>query len=111
MGAITNTVNIFTSNAADTVLDSGSYIMPTGYFTVGNIPSYEVFPLTGGINSTPVDYKFTVKPNGNINQGSSIKIVLPTEITVANPATFVTQTGSSLSGFAESAFKVALASD
>jgi hypothetical protein len=77
IGAIVNPVNIFTSKADDTIIDSGSYIMLTNYFTVGNIPSFDVIPLQGGISSSPVDYTFTIIPKGDILASSSIKIILP----------------------------------
>ena len=77
IGAIVNPVNIFTSKADDTLIDSGSYIMLNSYFTVGNIPSFDVIPLQGGISSSPVDYAFTIIPKGDILASSSIKIILP----------------------------------
>ena len=67
---LSSPIKIFTSKSDDTLVDNGSYTMPTGYFTYGRIVSFTVIPLTGGINTSPVSYTFTIQPIGNINQGS-----------------------------------------
>ena len=59
MGGFSSPITIFTSKSDDTVNDTGYYTMPTGYFKVGPILTYEVVPLLGGLNATPVDYTFT----------------------------------------------------
>jgi hypothetical protein len=77
MGAIVGSIDITTTKDDNTPIDSGSYIMPTNYFTVGNIPSFDVINLQGGISTSPADYTFTIIPKGSIAPNSSIKIVLP----------------------------------
>jgi len=89
MGGFSSPVTMFTSKSDDTVVDTGYYTMPTGYFKVGAILTFEVVPLIGGLNAAPVDYTFTFQPDGNIVQGSLIKIVVPPEVSIANPASFV----------------------
>lgn len=77
IGALVNPIIISTTKDNNTPLDSGSYIMPTNYFTVGNIPSFDVLNLQGGISTSPADYTFKITPKGSITKDSSIKIVLP----------------------------------
>jgi len=63
-------------------LDIGTWQIPQGYYTNGNITSFTVNPLSTAVGEQPVKYQFNLKTSGEIFRYSYFLITLPEDLWV-----------------------------
>ncbi len=74
----------YTMDAAQKQLDAGTWQIPAGTFTNGNITAFTVDPLSSGVGEWPVKYRFTVKTSGEIDRYCYFVIDLPEALWIAD---------------------------
>ena len=99
---ITKAITINTIDKIGNVFDTGSFALPSGYFTTGTVTFYSVWSQDTTPGAYPVKYDFTVTPNGEVQQSGYLSINLPNDIFISNKSDFETSCGLDLSGFTNS---------
>ena len=77
-------MSVGTLSAAGGAIDIGYFSITPDFFKRGYIMKFLVEPQDLGVGSFPVNYKFTIQPNGEVWMGSYFQIILPKEVEISD---------------------------
>ena len=95
----TEDISILTFDSNGAQIDAGTVYLEARYLTEGNITDFRVSTQSVTVGDYPVTYDFVVTPNGEMTYQSTLKIVLPDQITILDRNDFETSCGENLYGF------------
>ena len=96
---VTGAITMQTLDANNAAVDTGTFTLPPGYFTHGNITSFTVTPQNSGVGTYPAAYTFNVIPNGEIPRYGYLWIDLPPDVEIINERDFEDSCGTGLFAF------------